>query len=67
MNYGRISVKSFFLFIFDKVNYYWGRKLFNNFNTLSYNLFNLLYKKNICNHKYITDKFINDTKIIDFS
>jgi hypothetical protein len=67
MNYGIISVKSLFLRIFDKLNYYWGRKLFNNFNTLSYNLFNLFYKRNICNHKYITDKSISTYHNFGFS
>ena len=43
----------------DKINYYLGRKIFNNFNPLTYNLFKFIYKKNICNISYLKNDFIS--------
>jgi hypothetical protein len=40
---------------------------FNNFNTFYHNLFNLIYKKNICNHKYIADNFITSYHNLGYS
>lgn len=61
------NILKYFFLIFNKLNYYFGRKLFNNFNTFSYNLFNLMYKRNICDHKYLAEKFISDYHNLGFS
>jgi hypothetical protein len=47
------------LFTLDKLNLWLGLKFFNNFNLLSYNLFNKIYKKNICNKYYLKYDFIS--------
>ena len=43
----------------DKINYYLGKKIYNNFNFFTYNLFNSTYKKNICNNSYLKNEFIS--------
>jgi len=43
----------------DKLNYYLGKKFFNNFNLFSYNFFNSIYKKNICNNACLNTEFIS--------
>lgn len=53
--------------IIDKINYYLGRKIFNNFNFFSYNLFNSIYKKNICNKSYLENDFISSYHNSGFS
>jgi hypothetical protein len=52
---------------FNKLNYYFGRKFFRNFNPLSYNLFNLIYKKNISNKFYFTNNFISSYHKLGFA
>ena len=43
----------------DKINYYLGKKIYNNFIFFTYNLFNSTYKKNICNNSYLKNEFIS--------
>ncbi len=45
---------------FDYFNWFLGIKLFKNANLFSINLFNKLYKKNICNHKFLEENLIKD-------
>ena len=43
----------------DKINYFLGRKIFNNFNSFTFNLFKYVYKKNICNSSYLQNDFVS--------
>ena len=51
----------------DKINLYLGRKIYNNFNFFTYNLFNSYYKKNICNNSYLKNEFISSYHNSGFS
>lgn len=51
----------------DKLNYYLGKKFFNNFNLFSYNFFNSIYKKNICNNACLNTEFISSYHNSGFS
>jgi hypothetical protein len=54
-----INIKKKVTKLIDKLNYYFGIRLFNSPNLFSYNVFNHFLKKNICNKSYLSYEFIN--------